>query len=138
LDGGGMSKITRATLALEKLGVKFTLHSYEYDADSICLQAAEALGNSLGPRSQHEEARRVVWRQDREDDAPPRCRTAEWLSCRGISPLAQKKRVPVAIDQAALGETSVYLNGGQRGLQIEVSPDDAIRAIGATTHALTG
>jgi Cys-tRNA(Pro)/Cys-tRNA(Cys) deacylase len=32
----------------------------------------------------------------------------------GISPFAQKKRVPVAIDQAALTETSVYLNGGQR------------------------
>ena len=56
----------------------------------------------------------------------------------GISPFAQKKRVPVAIDEAALGETSVYLNGGQRGLQIELRPDDAVRAIGATTHALTG
>ena len=41
-----MSKTTRATQALEKLGVKFTLHSYDYDpdADSIGLQAAEALG----------------------------------------------------------------------------------------------
>ena len=41
-----MSKTTRATQALEKLGVKFTLHTYDYDpdADSIGLQAAEALG----------------------------------------------------------------------------------------------
>ena len=41
-----MSKTTRATQSLEKLGVKFTLHSYAYDPDaaSIGLQAAEALG----------------------------------------------------------------------------------------------
>ena len=44
-----MSKTTRATQALEKLGVKFTLHAYDYDPDaaSIGLQAAEALGVSL-------------------------------------------------------------------------------------------
>src|SRR5258708_22390948 len=43
---GQMSKTTRATQALEKLGVKFRLHSYTYDsdADSIGLQAAETLG----------------------------------------------------------------------------------------------
>jgi Cys-tRNA(Pro)/Cys-tRNA(Cys) deacylase len=45
-----MSRSTRATLALEKLGVKFTLHAYDYDpdADRIGLQAAEALG--IAPR----------------------------------------------------------------------------------------
>jgi Cys-tRNA(Pro)/Cys-tRNA(Cys) deacylase len=55
----------------------------------------------------------------------------------GISPFAQKKPVPVAIDQAALGETTVYINGGQRGLQIELAPDDARRALGAMVHSLT-
>ena len=41
-----MSKTTRATQALEKAGVRFTLHTYDYDpaAESIGLQAAEALG----------------------------------------------------------------------------------------------
>ena len=40
----------------------------------------------------------------------------------GISPFGQKKRVPVAIEEAALGHASVFLNGGQRGLQIELAP----------------
>src|SRR5437870_10659234 len=31
----------------------------------------------------------------------------------GISPFAQKKRVPIAIDEAAMTESSVFLNGGQ-------------------------
>jgi Cys-tRNA(Pro)/Cys-tRNA(Cys) deacylase len=37
-----MSKTTPATRALEKLGVKFALHTYVYDssAESIGLQAA--------------------------------------------------------------------------------------------------
>ena len=41
-----MSKTTRATQALTRLGIKFALHTYDYDpdADSIGLQAAEALG----------------------------------------------------------------------------------------------
>eukprot|EP01035_Chromulina_nebulosa_P060501 gene60501-82776_t len=41
-----MSKTTRATQALSKLGAAFTLHTYDYDpdAESIGLQAAEALG----------------------------------------------------------------------------------------------
>jgi Cys-tRNA(Pro)/Cys-tRNA(Cys) deacylase len=56
----------------------------------------------------------------------------------GISPFAQKKRVPIALDQAALAETSVYLNGGQRGLQIEIDPNDAVRALDAIVQALTG
>jgi len=40
-----MSKTTRATLALTRLGIKFALHAYDYDssADRIGLQAAQAL-----------------------------------------------------------------------------------------------
>jgi len=55
----------------------------------------------------------------------------------GISPFAQKKRSPVAIEVAALSERSVYLNGGQRGLQIELDPNDAVKALGAIAQALT-
>jgi Cys-tRNA(Pro)/Cys-tRNA(Cys) deacylase len=38
----------------------------------------------------------------------------------GISPFGQKKPVPVAIDEAVLGESTVFLNGGQRGVEIEL------------------
>jgi prolyl-tRNA editing enzyme YbaK/EbsC (Cys-tRNA(Pro) deacylase) len=41
-----MSKSTRATLAPNKLGVNFTLRSYDHDGDAerIGLQAAQAIG----------------------------------------------------------------------------------------------
>ncbi len=55
----------------------------------------------------------------------------------GISPFAQKKRVPIAIDQAALTESRVLLNGGQRGLQIQLEPNDARKALDALVRPLT-
>src|SRR5258708_36550847 len=55
----------------------------------------------------------------------------------GISPFGQKKRVPVAIEQAALGHATGFVNGGQRGLQIELDPNDAASAAGAIVQALT-
>ena len=54
----------------------------------------------------------------------------------GISPFGQKKRVPVAIEEAALGHASVFLDGGQRGLQIELAPQDAVKAADAIARAL--
>ena len=55
----------------------------------------------------------------------------------GISPFGQKKRVPVAIEAAALGHATVFLNGGQRGLQVELDPNDAVKALGAIARPLT-
>jgi Cys-tRNA(Pro)/Cys-tRNA(Cys) deacylase len=155
-----MSKTTRATQALGKLGVSFALHTYDYDpdADRIGLQAADALGV---------EPRRVLKTLMAEVDGRPVCvvvpsdrevsmkklaaafrgktagmmrpADAERLTgyhVGGISPFAQKKRVPIAIDTAALAETSIYLNGGQRGLQIELDPNDAVGALDAIARAL--
>ncbi len=45
----------------------------------------------------------------------------------GISPFGQKKKVPTAIEEAAMSEAFVYMNGGQRGLQVRLSPVDAQR-----------
>ncbi|HEY4203499.1 MAG TPA: Cys-tRNA(Pro) deacylase [Xanthobacteraceae bacterium] len=150
-----MSKTTRATQTLEKLGVKFTLHTYDYDpgAERIGLQAAEAIGA---------EPHRVLKTLMAEVDGKPVCvvvpsdgevsmkklagifrgksakmmkpADAERLTgyhVGGISPFGQKKRVPTALEQTALRETSVFLNGGQRGLQIEIDPNDASKALGA-------
>jgi len=156
-----MSKTTRATQALAKLGVEFALHTYDYDpdADRIGLQAAEALG--VTPH-------RVLKTLMAEVDGKPVCvvvpsdcevsmkklaaafrgkaasmmrpADAERLTgyhVGGISPFGQKKRIAVAIDAAALEQTSVYLNGGQRGLQVELDPNDAVRALEAIVVALT-
>ena len=150
-----MSKTTRATQALSQLGIAFALHEYAYDprADSIGLQAADALG--VAPQ-------RMLKTLMAEVDGRPVCvvvpsdREVSMKKCAaafggkaakmmrpadaerltgyhvgGISPFGQKKRVPVVIESAALANATVYLNGGQRGLQIEIDPNAAIAAIGA-------
>src|SRR3981189_2830451 len=133
-----MSRTTRATLALAKLGVKFTLHAYDYDpnADRIGLQAAEALG--IAPRRLLKTLMAGGGGRAGGGGAAADAERLPGYHVGGISPFAPKKRVPVAIDQAALAETSVFLNGGQRGLQIELDPNDAVRALDATVQALTG
>jgi Cys-tRNA(Pro)/Cys-tRNA(Cys) deacylase len=157
-----MSKSTRATQALEKLGVTFTLHTYDYDsgADRIGLQAAEALGvppaRMLKTLMAEVDGKPVcaVVPSDREVSMkklsaafggkaakmmrPPDAERLTGYHVGGISPFGQKKRVPVAIEEAALGEKSVFVNGGQRGLQIELDPNDAVKATGAIVRALTG
>ena len=54
----------------------------------------------------------------------------------GISPFGQKKRVPAAMDESALTHVTVFVNGGQRGLQIELDPNDAALAAGAKLRAV--
>jgi Cys-tRNA(Pro)/Cys-tRNA(Cys) deacylase len=50
----------------------------------------------------------------------------------GISPFGQKKRVPVFIEQSALAFERIVVNGGRRGLQVELAPADLIRVLEAT------
>ena len=56
---------------------------------------------------------------------------------RRLSPFGQKKRVPVAIEATALGHATVFLNGGQRGLQVELDPREAVRLLEAIARPLT-
>jgi Cys-tRNA(Pro)/Cys-tRNA(Cys) deacylase len=156
-----MSKETRATLELSRLGIAFSLHTYDYDgeAERIGVQAAEAMGV---------EPRRVLKTLMAEVDGKPVCvivpsdsevsmkklaaafggkaakmmrpADAERLTgyrVGGISPFGQKKKVPTAIEQTALSRASVFINGGQRGLQIELDPNDARAALGAIVQQLT-
>jgi Cys-tRNA(Pro)/Cys-tRNA(Cys) deacylase len=158
---GRMAASTRATQALEKLGVEFKLHVYDYDsgADRIGLQAAEALG--VEPRRMLKTLMAMVDGKPVCAVVPADCEVsmkklavafsgkaakmmrpadAERITgyvVGGISPFGQKKRVPVAIELSALGPSSVFVNGGQRGLQIELEPGDAVKAAGAIARALT-
>ena len=54
----------------------------------------------------------------------------------GISPFGQKRPVPTAIEQSALLLDLVFINGGQRGLQIRLAPADAQKASGAKAAPL--
>ena len=155
-----MSKMTRATKALEEAKVVFTVHTYDYDpdADSIGLQAAQALG---------EEPARVLKTLMAQVDGKPVCvivpsdhevslkklaaafggkaaqmmkpADAERISgyrIGGISPFGQMRKVPIALEIQALDHPLAYMNGGQRGLQVRLAPQDAQRVLGAIAAPL--
>jgi Cys-tRNA(Pro)/Cys-tRNA(Cys) deacylase len=50
----------------------------------------------------------------------------------GISPLAQRKRLPTTVDRSALEWETVFVSAGRRGLQIELAPADLVQLAGAT------
>ena len=155
-----MAKATPATLALQKAGVAFALHEYDYDpsAERIGMQAAQALGidparllKTLMAQAGRETVC-VLVASDREISlkrlaAAAGAKEARMLSpaeaeritgyhVGGISPFGQKKRARVFIDRAALAHATVLLNGGRRGLQIEIAPAEIVRLLGATAAEL--
>ncbi len=150
-----MSRATRATKALEEAGIAFTVHAYEYDpdADRIGIQAAEALGESPGRVLKTLMAlvdgrpACVIVPSDREVSMkklaaafegksaqmmkPADAERASGYRVGGISPFGQMRKVRTAIEQQSLEHDLVYINGGQRGLQVRLSPRDAARVLKA-------
>ncbi|OAF15511.1 aminoacyl-tRNA deacylase [Bradyrhizobium centrolobii] len=143
-----MSKVTPATRALAAAGVAFTVHVYDYDpdAESIGLQAASALGEDparvLKTLMALVDGKPVcvVVPSDREVSMkklaaaaggksaqmmkPPEAERVTGFKVGGISPFGQRRLVRTVIDQGALGHDQVYVNGGQRGLQVRLKPAD--------------
>jgi len=155
-----MSKVTRATKALDAAGVAFTVHAYDYDpdADRIGVQAAEALGEpparvlkTLMARvdgkpvcvivpSDHEVSMKKLAAafggKAAEMMKPADAERITGYKVGGISPFGQMRKVPTVIEIEALGHERVYINGGQRGLQVRLTPQDAAMALQAITASV--
>ena len=150
-----MAKATRATAALEKAGAAFTVHSYDYDpdADRIGMQAAEALGElparvlktlmllldgkpacAILPSDAQVAMKKfaaALGGKSAEMMKPADAERITGFKVGGISPFGQMRKVPTALEATALNEPYVFINGGQRGLQVRLDPHDAARILAA-------
>jgi Cys-tRNA(Pro)/Cys-tRNA(Cys) deacylase len=151
-----MSRTTPATLALTKAGIDFTVHAYDYDpdADSIGLAAAAALDEEPGrvlktlmalvdgkpvlvivPSDREVAMKKLAAAVGGKSAQMMKPADAERISgykVGGISPFGQRKPLPAVIEADALAEDRVYINGGQRGLQVRLDPTAARDVLKAT------
>jgi Cys-tRNA(Pro)/Cys-tRNA(Cys) deacylase len=155
-----MSRKTRATEMLENKGIAFSVHTYDYDpdADRIGLQAAEALGE---PPQQvlktlmalvDNKPVCVVVPSDREISMkklaaafggksaemmkPAGAERTSGYAVGGISPFGQRRLVPTVMEEQTLAQAFVFINGGQRGLQVRLDPKLALQALGGKAAAV--
>lgn len=54
----------------------------------------------------------------------------------GISPLGQRSRLPIVLDESAMGHETIFVSAGKRGLQVELSPTDLVNLTGAAVAAI--
>jgi Cys-tRNA(Pro)/Cys-tRNA(Cys) deacylase len=151
---------TAATIVLERAKIPFTRHEYAHDArtESYGLEASEALGvppervfKTLVAAVDGSLAVGVVPVRRQLDlkalaavtggkkavmaDVAAAERATGFVAG-GISPVGQRRRLPVVVDESALPFGTIFCSGGRRGLEIEIAPADLIRAAGATVAAI--
>lgn len=147
---------TPALVILQRSGVDFSVHTYAHDpaAESFGMEAAEAL--NLDPATVFKTLLAEVdgtstvaivpvtgqldlkglaaargGKRARMMDVAAAERMTGYVAG-GISPLGQRKALPTVIDASAEGLATVYVSGGQRGLDIGIAPADLLRLTGAT------
>jgi len=147
---------TPALVILQRSGVDFSVHTYAHDpaAESFGMEAAEAL--KLDPATVFKTLLAEVdgtstvaivpvtgqldlkglaaargGKRARMMDVAAAERMTGYVAG-GISPLGQRKALPTVIDASAEGLATVYVSGGQRGLDIGIAPADLLRLTGAT------
>lgn len=154
---------TPATVLLDNLGISYEIHRYEHDpaATSFGMEAAEVLGldpgvvfKTLMARLDGDRGELVVAIVPVADmlDLKALARAAgakraamaditaaeraTGFIAGGISPFGQKKRHRTFIDETAEICDRIYVSGGQRGLDISLSPHDVIAATDAVVAPL--
>lgn len=146
-----MTAATQATTTLKRAGIAFRTFEYDYakGAERIGEQAAAALGEPPervfktlmlevdgAPRCvvipvaaslSMKRAAAVFGAKAAKMMEPAKAERLTGYVVGGISPVGQKRRVPVALDDSASALEYLVVNGGRRGVMIALSPADLAR-----------
>lgn len=151
---------TPATALLVRLRVPHTLHSYRHDPrhGSYGLEAADAIGVEpervfktlvaevdgalavgVVPVTAQLDlkalAAAVGGKRARMAGVADAERATGYVAG-GISPLGQRRRLPLVLDASARRFETVFCSAGRRGLDVELSPEDLVAATGAVVAAI--
>jgi Cys-tRNA(Pro)/Cys-tRNA(Cys) deacylase len=149
-----------ATIALERARIPFTVHEYTHDPrhESYGLEASQALGVPPGrvfktliaevdgrlvagvvPVDGQLDLKALAAALGGKRAALAEVAAAERATgyvAGGISPVGQRKRLPVVLDRSAMEHATVFCSGGRRGLEIELAPADLVRVAAATVASI--
>lgn len=152
---------TTATAALERAGIGFTVHEYPHDPrhESYGREASEALGvppervfktliaevdgvlvTGVVPVEGQLDLKALAAAAGGKKAAMAQVAAAERATgyvAGGISPVGQRRRLPVVVDSSAMGFETVFCSAGRRGLEIEIAPLDLVRAANATVAGIS-
>jgi Cys-tRNA(Pro)/Cys-tRNA(Cys) deacylase len=151
---------TPATIALNRAGIAFTAHEYAHDPrrESYGLEASQALGVpaermfktlvaevdgalvvGVVPVPGQLDLKALAAACGGKRAVMAQVSAAERATgyvAGGISPVGQRKRLPVLLDASAMAYATVFCSGGRRGLEIELAPADLVRAADATVASI--
>jgi Cys-tRNA(Pro)/Cys-tRNA(Cys) deacylase len=132
------------------------VHAYEHDpkAESYGLEAAERMGVDPGrvfktlvvdldgslevavvPVAAQLDLRLLGGKRSRMAE-PREFERSTGYVLGGVSPLGQRRRLPTTIDASALNYETVFVSAGQRGLELELDPNDLVRLTEARVLAV--
>ncbi|PXA67873.1 Cys-tRNA(Pro) deacylase [Cryobacterium arcticum] len=155
-DAGG----TPATVALQHAGIRFIAHSYPHDTavTGYGLEAADKLGLdpdqvfktlladadgvlvvAIVPVSGQLDLKALAAAVGAKKAVMADPKVAERKTgyvLGGISPIGQKARHTTVLDETAELYDTVFVSGGRRGFDLELSPADLVSVTGATVSAI--
>jgi Cys-tRNA(Pro)/Cys-tRNA(Cys) deacylase len=153
--------MTPAIKLLDKLKVYYQLHQYIHDesAESYGLEAAEKLTvnakkifktlvvetdnktlavaivpveNQLNLKSL---AKSLKCKKVSMADTK-RVQSTTGYVLGGVSPFGQKKTLVTVIDESSQQFSTIFVSGGKRGLEIEISPSELVKVLKGTVAAI--
>jgi Cys-tRNA(Pro)/Cys-tRNA(Cys) deacylase len=146
---------TPAIQVVERAGVRFALHEYEHDPGAasfgdeavaklgwpaervfktLVVSVDGALHVACLPVPSKLSTKSLGKRATLADEHA--AHAASGYVFGGTSPLGMRKRLPTHVDSSALEHATILVNGGRRGLQLELDPNDLVRLTNATVHEI--
>ncbi|TVP13747.1 Cys-tRNA(Pro) deacylase [Shewanella sp. KCT] len=141
--------MTPATKMLDKAKIPYRLHEYQHDANAGAygLEAAEKLQLPLDwvfktlvaeldngtlvvaiipvdKKLNLKQLAKAAKAKKAAMAAPEKVQRSTGYVLGGVSPIGQKKRLATFIDESAQQLAQIYVSGGRRGLDIELTPAD--------------